>query len=162
MDWHSLIEGTLRSQTTDEYQISPIWYAPASEIAIIDIEDTLAVNLPQDLRQVLTVSDGVSNRMQLADEDIDTGYFLWPVERIKQENFSFRNDSRFRNKSLPVNTLLFFADAGNGDSYAFVISTDRKCTDEIIIHDHETDEYWQVATSLEEFIKHQGKAESNS
>lgn len=162
IDWLSLIQSSLRSRSTDKYQISPIWHPPASDAAITDVEETLAVKLPHDLRQVLAMSDGVSERMQLADKDIDIGYFLWPVERVKKENLSFRRGSRLRNRDLPVDNLLLFADAGNGDRYGFVISTDRKCTGPIIIHDHETDEHWQIATSLEQFIHHQGTGKSGT
>lgn len=162
MDWRSLIESTLRAQSTDGYKISPIWHSPASDAAIANTEEILGIELPHDWKQVLTISDGVSIRMQWADHDVDTGHFLWPVQRIKKENLFFRTDSRLRNSGLPVGNLLFFADAGNGDSYGFIVSADGKSTGPIIIHEHETDEYWQFAISLEEFIQQPGTGKSNT
>lgn len=153
MNWRSLIESILRAQSTGDYKVSPIWHPPVSDAALTNVEETLNVELPDDLKQVLALSDGVNIKMQWADHDIDTGHFLWPTERIKQENLSFRTDSRLRNIGLPVDSVLCFADAGNGDNYGFIISTNRKCTDFIVIHDHETDKYRQMATSLKEFMQ---------
>jgi SMI1-KNR4 cell-wall len=51
---------------------------------------------------------------------------------------------------MPFDPLLFFADAGNGDQFAFLWKPRR---DEIFVWDHESDSRSWVAGSLHQYLQ---------
>src|SRR5688572_19524301 len=102
--------------------------AGASTDALLDAETKLGGSLPPDLRALLEESNGVSGEYGLG--------LVWPIERIVADNILFRTHPEFADLYMPFDPLLFFADAGNGDQFAFVWTPRR---DEVFAWDHESD-----------------------
>lgn len=69
-----------------------------------------------------------------------------PLERIKNDNLAFRADPDFASRYMPFGPLLFFADAGNGDQFAFVL---RDRPTDVFVWAHETDSRTWIAPSLD-------------
>src|SRR5262245_51715315 len=79
--------------------------------------DALGRPVPDALSALLLESDGVLG-------EYDMG-LVWPLQRIVDDNLAFRADLTFRELYMPFDPLLFFADAGNGDQFAFVCDPRR-------------------------------------
>lgn len=116
---------------------------PASQQQIDDVERSLAVAVPSSLASLLSESDGVTGRYDLG--------LVWPTERIISDNRSFRSTPEFAPLYMPFEALLFFADAGNGDQFAFPI-TATGARDEVFVWDHETDSRRWYAGSFELYL----------
>ena len=114
----------------------------ASEAAIRACEAALGQGLPHDLAELLRESDGVEGEYGLG--------LIWPVERIRTDNLAFRSDSTFARLYMPFDPLMFFADAGNGDQFAFVM-LDRPV--DVFVWDHETDSRTMIAPSLATYLQ---------
>ena len=69
--------------------------------------------MPDELKALLSESNGVHGEYELG--------LIWPIERIVKDNLEFRQTPVFRDLYMPFDPLLFFADAGNGDQFAFAI-----------------------------------------
>src|SRR3954466_10928771 len=107
-------------------------------------ERDLGVRLPPDLRDVLTESDGVLGEYDLG--------LIWPIARMVEDNRMFRTNLDFRDLYMPFGHLLFFADAGNGDQFAFPIHGEAIQRPEIFVWNHESDSRTWVAPSLERYV----------
>jgi hypothetical protein len=85
----------------------------ASEASLAEAELSLGHPLPADLRTLLAESDGVDwSEVQLN--------LIWPLEQIVKTNLEFRSPQfDLRETSMPFEPLVFFADAGDGDQFAF-------------------------------------------
>lgn len=122
-----------------------IFSIPANLEQIKDAEKSLAVSLPHELITVLNESNGVTDEYGLG--------ILWSVEQIKAENLSIRTQAEYADIYMPFSHLLFFADAGNGDLFAFrVIKGEIKSTD-IFVWKHEDDSRLWVAPSLKTYLE---------
>ncbi len=115
--------------------------APAATEAVVRCEQRLAVALDGDLRALLRETDGV--------DDAYGGGLIWPVERIVGDNLAFRTNRDFAELYMPFEPLLFFADAGNGDQFAFVLRDGRK---DVFVWDHENDSRSWVAPDLGRYL----------
>jgi hypothetical protein len=122
---------------------------PASEEAILSVERHLGVKIPEDLKDLLMQTNGVG--LMLDGEPV--GDLLWPVERIISQNIEYRTDSTLRQIYSGFDSLLFFADAGNGDSFAYSVSNGIIEKPDIFVWDHEDDSRSPVAASLQGFIE---------
>lgn len=120
--WKSLIESLSEDCQFD---------AAAASSAIANAEDILELSFPDQLSGCLAESNGV-----IIDYDIE---LLWTVERILETNLAFRRNPAFANLYMPFNSLLFFADSGNGDQFFFPIQNGKIRRDDIFIWDHEED-----------------------
>jgi hypothetical protein len=114
----------------------------ASDAAIRACEAALGQRLPHDLTELLRESDGVEGEYGLG--------LIWPVDRIRTDNLAFRHDSTFARLYMPFDPLVFFADAGNGDQFAFVM-LDRPV--DVFVWDHETDSRTMIAPSLATYLE---------
>jgi SMI1-KNR4 cell-wall len=114
----------------------------ASEAAIDACETALGQTLPRELVALLRESDGVEGEYGLG--------LVWPVERIMKDNVQFRSDTTFARLYMPFEPLLFFADAGNGDQFAFVM---RDRPSDVFVWDHETDSRTMVAPGLATYLE---------
>jgi len=114
---------------------------PAGEAAIRDCEQTLGTPLDEDLAALLRETNGVMGGYGLG--------LIWPVERIASDNVAFRTTPEFADLYMPFDPLLFFADAGNGDQFAFVLRDRRK---DVFTWHHETDSRLWVAPGLAEYL----------
>lgn len=126
------------SQWTDNV----IFREPASTQAIQACQLALGQPLPRDLADLLRETDGVEGEYGLG--------LVWPVDRIRQDNMTFRNHPDYPSAYMPFEPLLFFADAGNGDQFAFVI---RDRLADVFVWDHETDSRTMVAPSLATYLE---------
>jgi len=114
----------------------------ASEAAIRSCEAELGQILPRDLADLLRESDGVQGEYGLG--------LIWPVERIRTDNLAFRADAAFAAIYMPFDPWLFFADAGNGDQFAFVV---RDRPTDVFVWDHESDRRTMIAPSLATYLE---------
>jgi hypothetical protein len=116
--------------------------APATPAAIEACERALGQRLPGDLAELLLECDGVTGEYDLG--------LVWPVERIKTDNLAFRANPDFASLYMPFDPLLFFADAGNGDQFAFVLR-DRPA--DVFVWNHETDSRTWIAPSVDTYLE---------
>lgn len=58
-------------------------------------------------------SDGIEGEYDLG--------LIWLLDRIVEDNLFFRGHTDFKELYMPFDCLLFFADAGDGDQFAFPI-----------------------------------------
>jgi len=117
----------------------------ASEQEIQLAERALTVSFPNDLRKCLLESDGIEGEYGLG--------LVWSVERIVQENQGFRETAEFKELYMPFDCLLFFADAGNGDQFAFSIQAGEIRRDDVFVWNHENDSRTWVAPSLSKYLE---------
>lgn len=121
------------------------FHPAASEKAIAEAENSLRASLPAVLRELLMETNGVC-----------AGYgseLIWSVEQIKDTNCAFRDNRYFKELYMPFDNLLFFADEGNGNQYAFVVTNNRITRPDIFCWEHETDSRVWIAPSLEKYIE---------
>lgn len=118
---------------------------PATRSEIRLAEESLGSSFPDSLRDALLESNGVEGEYGLG--------LLWPVSRIVSENLSFRNNAEFRDIYMPFDCLLFFADAGNGDQFAFVVTDGEVRRPCVFVWNHEDDSRSMVAPSLERYFE---------
>jgi hypothetical protein len=72
------------------------------------------------------------------------------LARIVDDNQLFRNNQDFIRLYMPFDPLLFFADAGNGDQFAFRWKAELP---DIFVWDHENDSRTWVAPSLAKYLE---------
>lgn len=118
---------------------------PASPIAITALKRSLNVTLPAELKAFLQETDGL-----YSDYDI---HLMWPVQRIEQENLWFRQEPTLKETCMPFDPLLFFADAGNGDQFAYAIVNGVVPHSRIYVWNHEDDSRTCIAPSLHRFLE---------
>jgi len=150
--WRDLIQAAFRNRPGD-LPVLPVFNPPALEEALLGAEDLLAVSLPTELRTLLSETNGVKESMELPEGQTEIGYLVWPVERIAEDNLRFRSDPHNRDTLMPFDHLLFFADAGNGDQFAYAVVNGRVQRPYIYAWNHEDDSRKWVAPSLKDFIE---------
>lgn len=136
--WRELI---LREVGEDEFgrlRFAP----PADERALADLEQALGHGLPAALHGLLAETDGV-----LADDG--NSRFVGAAEEIASLNRTFRTEFT---DYMSFDSLLFFAEAGNGDFFAFPISANGTIREDIFAWNHEDDSRTWVAPSLATFV----------
>lgn len=116
---------------------------PAPEEEIFRIAQELSVELPDELRDILSESNGIEGEYGLG--------LLWDGSRIKEDNLRFRSSSDFPDLYMPFDNLLFFGDAGNGDQFAFTILRGGVTRSDIFVWNHEDDSRTWIAPSLKIF-----------
>ena len=65
----------------------------------------------------------------------------------------FRSKTDFRQLYMPFDSLLFFADPGNGDQFAFPIQSSSIRRADVFVWNHEDDSRTWVAPSLEKYLE---------
>jgi hypothetical protein len=118
--------------------------APVPAEDIWSAQERLRVPFPEELVALLSESDGVQGQYGLG--------LVWPIERIIADNLAFRSNSDFRELYMPFDCLLFFADAGNGDQFAYAICGGKIHRDDVFAWDHEQDSRTWVAPSLRMYL----------
>ena len=134
--WQELIE-----QHSDAVNVR----VGASDSAIRFAERTLIVKFPGDLKTLLLESDGIEGEYGLG--------LVWPLDRIVEDNLSFRRNTEFKELYMPFDCLLFFADAGNGDQFAFPIHAGGIRRDDVFVWNHEDDSRTWAAPSLSKYLE---------
>ena len=89
-------------------------FAPsATEEQLVRLEEALHVALPPDLRSLLSETNGVLGEFGL--------HLIWSTDEIEELNRQRREDPGFRSTYMPLDSLLLFADAGDGEMFALGI-----------------------------------------
>lgn len=134
--WKSLVEG-LGKECRFESQ--------ASNFEISEAESKLNVAFPDSLKACLLESNGVFGEYDLG--------LVWPVERIISTNIEFRENTEFSELYMPFDSMLFFADAGNGDQFFFPLQSSRVRRNDVFVWSHEDDSRNWVAPSMQKYIE---------
>lgn len=119
--------------------------APATPEQIAGAAPALGAAIPADLHALLLESNGVEDRYGPG--------LIWPLEQIVADNGAYRRDPDFAVLFMPFDSLLFFADAGNGDLFAFAIAAGAVRRPDIYLWSHETDSRTWVAPSLHRYLE---------
>lgn len=117
--------------------------APAPR-AIVAAQNSLHLEFPAELLSLFDESDGAMGEYGLG--------LIWPLARIVEDNLRFRSDPEFRELYMPFDHLLFFADAGNGDQFAYSICGGEVRRSDIFAWGHENDSRSWVAPSLRTYL----------
>ncbi|MFF0480406.1 SMI1/KNR4 family protein [Streptomyces sp. NPDC004435] len=115
---------------------------PVTEGELTAVEQQLGQPLPASLRELLLQSNGIEG--EYGTETV------WTADGILSANLAFRHSEEFRELYRPFDALMFFGDNGGGDQFAFVRSPER---DDVFVWDHETDDRFWVAGSLEHYLR---------
>jgi hypothetical protein len=118
---------------------------PALQKDITAAEEALGVQLPDELGSLLFESNGVVGEYGVG--------IIWPIERIQSDNLRFRHSADFRELYMPFDHLLFFADAGNSDQFAFAIHNTVVRESDVFTWDHENDSRTWAAPSLKKYLE---------
>ena len=113
--------------------------SPAGESDIAEAERRLGVRLPDELRSLLAESDGAFDKYQCA--------IVWPLDQIVADNEDYRRNPIFA-QYMPVDDLLFFADAGDGELFGYSISRVGEVRDHVFVWNPIEDSRMMVAGSL--------------
>jgi SUKH superfamily protein len=119
-------------------------FLPAQEQRLHELGVALGVDLPEDLMSFLRESDGATGPYGVG--------LVWTSNRIETDNLAFRRNPEFRELYMPFDHLLFFADAGNGDQFAFAIAGGIVRMPDVYVWNHENDSRVWVAPSLEKYL----------
>lgn len=109
------------------------------------LEEALSITLREELKSLLMESNGVRGEYELR--------LIWSAEEIIQRNLRMRTSAVFRERYMPFENLLFFADAGNGDQFAYPLIQGASLRPDIFAWDHENDSRTWVAPSLRLYIE---------
>jgi hypothetical protein len=118
---------------------------PAEQLQIAAAEDALALKFPHELRSLFQETNGVQGPYGIG--------LVWPVERIQTDNLAFRSNRDFQELYMPFDSLLFFADAGNGDQFAFAILAGAIQKGDVFAWNHENDSRIWQAPSLAMYLE---------
>lgn len=114
---------------------------PIREQEIYFVERALGVEFPETLRQLLQEANGGT--------DQDAQWVLWELAKIEKGN----QELRHADTHMPVHHLLFFAEDGNHNLYAFGIIGRTVRLDRVYLWRRDDDSRICVANSLEEFLE---------
>ena len=121
------------------------FFEPATQALLDAAAESLGVALPTSLANALLESNGIHGEYELG--------LLWPIDRIVNDNLAFRDNSDFRDLYMPFDCLLFLADAGNGDQFAYAINNGAVRRNDIFAWNHEDDSRTWVAPNLERYFE---------
>lgn len=117
----------------------------ASEAQILESEGALGVRFPEDLKTLLYESNGVRDHYGFC--------IVWSLEEITQYNGEMRLLPQYSENYSSFAELLFFADAGNGDRFAFPVLQREAQQGPVLAWNHEDDMRKEVASSLQFFLE---------
>jgi hypothetical protein len=121
------------------------FFSPVSTEQVAAVGRALNIVLPSELQALLYETNGILGPHKIR--------MIWSIERIKEDNLSFRRNNIFLELYMPFTDLLFIGDAGNGDQFAFPILSAAVRKPDIYGWNHETDSRVWVAPSLEKYIE---------
>ena len=140
--WRELINDVV-AQTPDTTKIR--YASGANEEELLALETSLGVALPEDLAALLRESNGVLDEYGL--------HIIWSTEEIERYNHEMRSLSVYTEFYMPFVNMLFFADAGNGDCFAFPIIQGKVEETSVFAWNHEDDSRVVVAYSLRSYLE---------
>lgn len=118
---------------------------PALLNEIVKSEAVLNCKLPSELQECLSESNGIKGEFGLG--------LVWSLNQILEINVQYRSNSEFKELYMPFDSLLFFADAGNGDQFAYSILNGKIIRNDIFVWNHEDDSRIWVAPNLEKYLE---------
>jgi hypothetical protein len=125
---------------------------PATSEQIKNVEQTLGVIFPDDLRLFVSETNGLYERY----EDGRQFKLVYSLDYIAEINLYYRTDAFCADNFMPFENLLFFAQPGvDGVKYAFPITANGKAKEDIFVWWPQNDTRQQIAfaSSLGVFLK---------
>jgi cell wall assembly regulator SMI1 len=132
-------------QLVKQHCTEPTFFDPADPEVLAMAETALSLTFPSQLRSCLLETNGIHGEYGLG--------LVWSLDRIVHDNQEFRLEPSYKDLYMPFDCLLFFADAGNGDQFAFAIQAGEIRRDDIFVWDHEDDSRRWIAPSLAEYLE---------
>jgi hypothetical protein len=132
------------------------FHEPASEISLIELKKQFNLSqLPPELEELYKQTNGVDDLLYIKqlDERIIIGDLIWPVERVIETNSSKRTSVTDNSIYKSFTNLFFFADAGNGDLFAFETSNGIFEKSDVYSWNHEDDAREWLAPNMKAFIE---------
>ncbi len=117
----------------------------ASEEQLAAIETEMGVALPKDLRDLLCESNGVRDQYGWR--------IVWEAEEISQYNREMRTLPQYKNTYMSFADMLFFADTGTGDRFAFPIIQGKVKATRVYAWTSGDDSRIEVAFSLKSYLE---------
>lgn len=140
--WQELISELTRKVT---YPFEIAYAAGAREEQLTALGNALGVVLPEDLATLLRESNGVRDQYGL--------HIIWSTEEIEQYNHEMCSLEIYAEMYMSFTDMLFFADAENGDRFAFPILQGKVKATSVFAWDHEDDSRTIVAFSLRSYLE---------
>lgn len=106
--------------------------APATPAMIAEVESALRIALPDDFKSLL----GETNGVRLSQGQ----WLIWSVEHMLEKNLDFRGNPLYRDMYMPFDSLVLFAEAGNGDLFAFPVLANGHIRDSHVYRWHQVDD----------------------
>lgn len=120
-------------------------FPPCENSDFFVLTPQLKTQLPNELIQLLKETNGLQVYYSLN---------IWSLEEIISNNLSYWFETEnLADLYMPFNNLLFFADVGNGDLFAYRILQNKIEYKDIYVWNHENDSRIWVASNLFDFIK---------
>jgi hypothetical protein len=147
--WRELVTSLVNSP---QYEGIPLEFRePAVIEGIISAEERLGVRFPDDLRSLLSETNGVYERW--GDGSNREFVPLYSVKRIEEINHYYRTDEFCAMNYMPFENLLFFAEPGvDGVRFAFPITASGKHRNDVFVWWPQDDTRKRVASSLSDFL----------
>ncbi|MBP1994441.1 SMI1/KNR4 family protein [Paenibacillus eucommiae] len=117
---------------------------PASTDDIIAVEKQFGVKLPEEYKGIILETNGVKESYELG--------LIWSLERVIEENLRYR-EQFFKTYYMPFDSLLFFAESGIGDLFAFPIINQIVCKEDVFVWNHDDDSRRWVAPSVSKYVE---------
>lgn len=140
-------------ENNPKYEGLPLEFRePATPEQIKDVEQTLRVKFPDDLRLFLSETNGLYERY----EDGRQFKRVYSLDYIAEINLYYRTDAFCADNFMPFENLLFFAQPGvDGVQFAFPITLKGKAKDNIFVWWPQNDTRQQIvfASSLKDFLR---------
>lgn len=134
--WRELVENLIIDHT---------FFDAATPEQISDLEGAIDLKLPDEFKSLLSESNGIWGEYQLG--------LIWSTEHIQERNLEMRSLETYNNIYMPFDNLLFIAEAGNGDLFAYTIIQREISRTAIFAWNHENDSRIWVAPSLEKYLE---------
>ena len=136
MQWHNLVRAVCGDCT---------FAPPASVVEIAEVEAALMVRVPDELAALWRETNGVQS---------PSGEQIWSAQTVIRQNLELRGNADLNDLYMTFESVLFFAEPGNGDLLFLPIQADGKINRlDIFAWDHETDSRTWTSPNLSRFIE---------
>ena len=155
MSWRKLITGIYdRRQRQPGIAGKLEFYPAASAATVANAEAVLNAALPGSLRSLLLETNGVMDMMAIDGGDwFESIWLLWKIDEIVEQNRNYRAASAQGTYDRDFTSLVFFAGAGtDGILFAFPVE-DGVCAPRVVVWHPILDESYELAPSLEDFLR---------
>ncbi len=121
-------------------------FAPgATEEQLAHLEDALRNTLPADLRSLLSESNGVFGDYGL--------HLIWSTDEIEELNRQRREDPGYTSGYMSLDSLLFFADAGDGEMFGLGVIEGIVQKPDVYVWNPIGDSRTWVAPSIQSYLE---------